>query len=644
MRRDRPAIMWRTLYACVSLGSISLTTAVAPAFANVAADAPEQLKKLSLEELLDVEVTSVSRRPEKLLQAASAIQVITAEDIRRSGATSLPEALRLATNLQVARIDSSQYAIAARGFNGGSSNKLLVLIDGRVVYTTLTSTVLWEAQDVLLADIDRIEVISGPGGTLWGSNAVNGVINIITRDASATQGAYATAIGGTAESGAALRYGGTLSETTSYRVYAKRFERDSTVKSNGDDALDSWYRTQAGFRFDWRQQSDALTVQGDVYEGSIDQAVNGDKVISGGNLLARWSKTLRNGSQLQIQTYYDRARRDIPGTLGQTVDTYDIDVQQLFRWRDSHTVVWGGGYRESRDTIANTALLAFVPPRFALKLSNLFLSDSMRLSNRLKLTLGVKLEHNSYTAFEVQPDARLTWRLSEDALLWSSVSRAVRTPSRVDRDFVAPGTPPYTLLVANPTFESETLIAYELGYRAQPLVNTYLSIAAFYNDYDRLRTVDRVGAGAFPIIITNNMEGSTYGVEVTATQQIYDWWRVSIGYSQLTEQLRFKAGSTDVTTQRGGSDPAHQFSLRSNLYLPHNIDIDIALRSVTALPSPNVPGYIAVDARFSYLLGKDLELSIAGFNLLDERHPEFGVSTTRSEIERSVYGKVTWRY
>jgi len=636
--------MWRTLYACVSLGSISLTTAVAPAFANVAADAPEQLKKLSLEELLDVEVTSVSRRPEKLLQAASAIQVITAEDIRRSGATSLPEALRLATNLQVARIDSSQYAIAARGFNGGSSNKLLVLIDGRVVYTTLTSTVLWEAQDVLLADIDRIEVISGPGGTLWGSNAVNGVINIITRDASATQGAYATAIGGTAESGAALRYGGTLSETTSYRVYAKRFERDSTVKSNGDDALDSWYRTQAGFRFDWRQQSDALTVQGDVYEGSIDQAVNGDKVISGGNLLARWSKTLRNGSQLQIQTYYDRARRDIPGTLGQTVDTYDIDVQQLFRWRDSHTVVWGGGYRESRDTIANTALLAFVPPRFALKLSNLFLSDSMRLSNRLKLTLGVKLEHNSYTAFEVQPDARLTWRLSEDALLWSSVSRAVRTPSRVDRDFVAPGTPPYTLLVANPTFESETLIAYELGYRAQPLVNTYLSIAAFYNDYDRLRTVDRVGAGAFPIIITNNMEGSTYGVEVTATQQIYDWWRVSIGYSQLTEQLRFKAGSTDVTTQRGGSDPAHQFSLRSNLYLPHNIDIDIALRSVTALPSPNVPGYIAVDARFSYLLGKDLELSIAGFNLLDERHPEFGVSTTRSEIERSVYGKVTWRY
>lgn len=608
---------------------------------SLAATAPKDLAELSLEELMNVEVTSVSKKAERLSDAAAAVFVITRDDIRRSGYTSIPEILRLAPNLQVARVDSSQYAITARGFNSTTANKLLVLIDGRTVYTPLFSGVFWDAQDTLIEDIERIEVISGPGGTLWGSNAVNGVINIITRQSKDTTGGLVTFGGGTDELGGGARYGAKLGENATYRIYGKGFGRDNTVNGRGISAQDSWKKGQAGFRTDWGKGNDALTLQGDGYTGSIDQAGD-DKSLSGVNLLARWNRTLQDGSALQVQGYYDKIHRAYPRTFSETLDTYDIDAQHRFRLGASHEIVWGGGYRLMQDRVTNSPTLAFLPERKNLRLANGFIQDSIALRERLQLTVGAKVENNSYTSLEVQPSARLAWKFRDDQLLWSAVSRVVRTPSRLDRELFAPGTPPFTTLAGGPDFRSEKLIAYEIGYRAQPTSRSSLSISTFYNVYDDLRSIER-GLGAGPVI-SNKMQGYTYGVETWGSYLLRDWWRLSAGYNYLKEKLAFESGSRDTAVQGAGNDPAHQFSVRSAVNLASNLEWDTALRVIGALPSPNVPSYVALDLRLGWTLRKGLEFSLLGYNLLDHDHPEFGTSTTRSELPRGFYGKLTWHY
>jgi iron complex outermembrane receptor protein len=624
--------------ACVTLG----VTAVNAADTRTGPISAEDLSRMTIEDLANIEITSVSKKGEPLSAAAAAVFVITSDDIRRSGANSIPEILRLAPNLQVARVDASQYAISARGFNSTTANKLLVLIDGRSVYTPLFSGVFWDVQDTLIEDIERIEVISGPGGVQWGSNAVNGVINIVTRRAKDTTGALVSLGAGNTERGAAVRYGGKLGENGNYRVYAKNFNRDHTVTETGN-AQDAWKKSQFGFRMDWAKSGDGLTLQGDIYDGSIDQAFNADKTIAGGNFLARWNRTLGDGSAVQVQAYYDKTRRFYPGTFGEVLDTYDVDAQHRFKWRKSHDVVWGGGYRLMRDDVTNTASLAFLPAQRDLRLANLFVQDSIALAEQLQLTLGARLEHNTYTGLEVQPNARLGWTVHENALLWSSVSRAVRTPSRLDRDLFAPGSAPF-LLAGGPNFVSEKLIAYEIGYRAQPVRQASFSISTFYNVYDELRSIEPVGAGPVPLVIANKMEGTTYGVELWGTYQLLAWWQLKTGYNYLKKDLRLKADSRDATGISGaGNDPSHQFSLRSAMNLPRNVELDFALRAVDQLPNPHVPGYVTLDARLGWRFAKDLEISLAGFNLFDRRHPEFGIGPNRSEVPRQVYVKMLWK-
>lgn len=643
------AMRWKLKVATVVIGrlvtAVCMWIEVSSAMAeNVMPLSPEDFSRMSLEDLANIEVSSVLKKPERLSDAAAAVYVITNEDIRRSGYTSIPEILRLAPNLQVARVDSSQYAITARGFNSTTANKLQVLIDGRSVYTPLFSGVFWDVQDVMPEDIERIEVISGPGGVLWGSNAVDGVINIITRSSRDTQGALLSVGGGNLESGVAARYGSKLGDNTAFRVYAKGFDRDGTETRSGRDVDDSWDKQQVGFRLDSTNGSDKFTLQGDAYDGSIDQAVNDDKTISGANLLGRWNRALEGGDNIQVQAYFDRTRRDYPGTFSEELDTYDIDAQHHFQWGKNHDIVWGGGYRLMQDQVDNSVFLAFLPTDRRLSLANIFAQDSIALSQRLKLTLGAKLERNSYTGLEFMPNVRLAWKLNDKSLLWSSISRVVRSPSRIDTEFFVPANAPF-LLVGNRDFESEKLTAYEIGYRADPTSNVSFSISTFYNVYDELRSVELSAGGGLPFILGNKMEGNTYGVEMWGNYRVTDWWRLSAGYNYLKKELDVKSDSTDTTSVRGSeTDPRHQFSLRSSMNLAHNVELDIALRSISGLSSSDVPQYSALDARLGWLVTKDVEVSLAGFNLLDSRHPEFGSLPARSEIERSVYGKILWKF
>ena len=609
---------------------------------------PSALKKLSLEELMDVEVTSVSKRPEKLSDTASAIQVITQKDIERSGATSLPEALRLAANLQVAQVDSRQWAISARGFNNTTANKLLVLIDGRAVYTPLYAGVFWDVQDTLLEDVDRIEVISGPGAALWGANAVNGVINITTKTARDTQGLLLLGGGGTELRGfTGLRYGGALATNLHYRVYGKFFDRDSTVLPSGRDATNDWLMGQGGFRVDWEaSEKSLLTLQADLYQGRIAQPGRDDISVNGGNVLSRWSHTFSEDSDLKMQLYYDRTHRNIPGTFAENLDTYDADFQHRFLLAERHNIVWGLGYRLIEDDVWNTPGLAFLPARVSRQWFSAFGQDEIALvKDKLHLTLGTKIEHNDYTGFEFQPSGRLAWKLSAGQTLWGAISRAVRTPSRIDRELFAPANPPF-LIAGGPDFVSEEVLAYELGYRVQPHRRISLSVAGFYNDYDNVRSLEQVNPpAALPVVFANGQKGESYGAELTADYRVTDWLQFHGGYTALKVQLRPKAGSTDRTFGSTEShDPNHQFFLRSSLQLPAHFEFDASFRYVTDIANQRVPAYGELDLRLAWKPTESLELSIVGQNLLHDHHPEFGALSSRQEIERGVYAKILWRF
>jgi iron complex outermembrane receptor protein len=657
----------RALPTVAAIGLV-LCVCVAPADANIGAPTIGELKQLNVEDLMNLQVTSVARHPERLIEAASAIQVITQEDIRRSGATSIPEALRLADNLQVAQKNSHDWAISARGFNTALANKLLVMVDGRTVYTPLYSGVFWDAQDYLLEDIDRIEVISGPGGALWGANAVNGVINITTKSAKDTQGLYLEAGGGSRpQDFAGARYGGQLAADTQFRVYGKYFDRSSEVLPDGGSASDSWRQGRGGFRIDSQTSvQNRFTLQGDFYAGHDHQQTGGTGDTSGVDLLGRWSHTLSDESDFSLQSYVDQTHVTDPvaplevaglhfadaGILHDDLTTYDVDFQHRFRLGTANGVVWGLTYRYTHDVVGNAPALAFLPPTLDRNLYGAFVQDEIRLPRNLSFTLGTKLERNDYTGFEFEPDARLSWNLSSDQALWAAVSRAVRTPSRIDRDLSEAAPPRPVLLEGSSNFASETVVAYELGYRAQLNSRFTTSLSSFYNRYDNVRSTSFTPATILPLFFANAVEGDTYGLEFSGNYQVSASWSLHAGYTLLKEHLRVKPGRMDLDNALNETaDPEHQFSLRSSVNLLRRAELDAALRWVDTLhtnngPTPGtVPSYFELDTRLAWHASDRLELSLVGQNLLHAHRAEYGFpDATRPEIQRSVYGKFAWRY
>jgi len=611
------------------------------------------LKKLSLEELMDIEITSVSKRPENLSEAASAIQVITQEDIRRSGATSLPEALRLASNLQVAQLNTREWAISARGFNATFANKLLVMIDGRTVYTPLYSGVFWDAQHVLLEDVDRIEVISGPGGTLWGSNAVNGVINIVTKSAEKTQGLYlAGGGGGLLRDFGEARSGGKTGGNLFYRIYGRHVDRNGLVNADGTDTHEPSALSQGGFRMDWRRsEADAFMAQGDMYGSDFQAPGPGETDLNGQDILANWTHAFSPESDLQAQVYFDRTWRKAVFTptvaFTDELKTYDFDFHHRFPLGSWQNIMWGAGYRWMQDEVENFQVFSFLPAHKDLSRFNAFAQDEIALlSRRVKITLGTKLEHEEYSGFNLQPSARIAWSPDTRQTLWGAVSRAVRTPSRIDVEFFAP-TPPYaapTLHYAGgPDFESEGLLAYEVGYRVQPMQRLSLSLATFYNQYDGLRSLEFADVPNLGLEFRNGLDADSRGAELSGDFQASSWWKLRGGYTYMESDIWQKPGHTDLEIPFGKwDDPAHQFSLQSMLDLPAGFEMNVSGYYVSSLPDPHV------QPRMNYSAGlvwrhRGLEVSVYGRDLADDQDPEFGSGPQREEIPRSVSGKVAWR-
>ncbi|MFT3728886.1 MAG: TonB-dependent receptor [Terricaulis sp.] len=596
------------------------------------------LGDLSIEELVNVPVTSVSRSAQPVGEAPAAIYVITSDDMTRAGVRSIPGALRLAPNLQVARLDAADYGITARGFNqsSGTANKLLVMMDGRIVYTPLFSGVFWDEQNPIIEDLDRIEVVSGPGGTLWGSNAVNGVINIVSRDAHETQGMLATA--GLSESTQSLgvRYGGWFGGGA-FRVYGLG-QRRAVGDPNEFDNL------QGGFRGDWGDANTTFTLQGDVYHGQQDQQPGqiSETAINGGNVLGRWTRRFDNNSSFQIQAYVDRAARQVSSDIRADVNSQAVDAQYNFSTSARNAIVVGAGVRVTNDDFAPGPGTAFLDPDSrGLTTYSGYVQDTVAITTDVDLIAGLKVENNSYTGVEYMPSARIAWRPADDTLVWAAVSRAVRTPSRFDRDLFAPG-----VLDGGPNFESESLIAYELGYRAQPNDRFWYSISTYYNVYDDLRTLEAESPPAFvPLQIRNGMHGNTYGLEAWGSFAVTDFWRVNAGLSFLQKDLALDPGSADVTgVGFAGNDPKVQATVRSLVDLNPRTQFDVAVRYVGELPEPEVPSYVAVDMRLGYQVTEHFEISLAGYNLFDDEHVEFiNPSLPAQQSPRSFFLTARWR-
>ena len=648
---------------------------------------------LGLEDLMKIEITSVSKKSQRLSDAAAAIFVITQEDIRRSGVTSIAEALRMAPGVQVARIDANKWAVSIRGLNGRFANKLLVLMDGRSLYSPLFAGVYWEVQDTVLEDIDRIEVIRGPGASLWGANAVNGVINIITKSADATQGGLLSAGGGTEARGfGTARCGLPLGDDTHLKLFAKHQNTDNGVDATGAATHDAWQMTRGGFRLDAQPSyRDTLTVSGDYYDGgtgerytlyrlptsqdpSFSSTPEAQSQMSGGNLLLRWQRALDDTANLSLQLYYDHSERSMI-ILGEKQDTVDLELQHRLTLPGRQDFIWGLGYRYSKDSLSDTATISFNPPSRDTSLFSAFLHDEIKMvPDKLSLILGSRLEHNSYTGFEIQPNARLLWTPTPSNSLWGAVSRAVRTPARGDSDIsyryrtypADPPSVPYPVRLeidgAN-NFKSETLLAYDLGYRTEPLQHVAIDLAAFYNSYDRLRVLQAGGifpeqTGAAPpdlvqpYQLANLMHGHTYGCELAAEWSPVNWWRLHASYSYLRIKMYLDSPSTDLINKGDaeGDSPRHQYSLRSGFDLGREVELDLWMRGADRLPyvdGVSIPAYLTLDLRLAWKPLPKLELALVGQNLLHRRNQEFipeFINTFPSEVQRSVYGKVTWKF
>jgi iron complex outermembrane receptor protein len=606
---------------------------------GVTAPDPEALVSLTLEQLGEVRVTSVSKEEESLLEAPASVFVIEREEILRSGAATLAEALRLAPNLLVARISASQYAISARGFNNSIGNKLLVLVDGRTIYTPLFSGVQWDSQQVLLEDVERIEVISGPGAALWGANAVNGVINVTTLPAAKTVGAYASAQGSEQYSRAAARFGA-ASSPNSFRVYGFHHRDEPSENAAGDDLLDEWELTQGGFRSDWSLGQADLTVQGDAYEGEgLERPLFGAVEVSGAYLRAHWARPTGDRSKLQLSAYYDRSERIDRLSFDEQLEIADIELQQDLEL-GRHGLVWGGGYRHAVDDTKAGLLATLIPERRALEWGNAFAQVDLSLPGRVRLLAGARLEHNDYTGTEFLPTLRASWKPADDHLLWASLSRAVRAPARIDREFYFPGAPPF-LIAGGPEFESEIADVLEVGFRSAPGTRGSYSVTAFHHEFDRLRSGEPYPDG---FRIANGIEGSTTGVEAWGSFQPLTRLRFIAGFLVLDQDLELASWSRDPTGPSAlGNDPDFQANLRVAFSASERLDFDLMLRHVASLPSPRVPSYSALDARVGWTFNGNFAASLILKNL-NGGHAEFqpGILAQQSEFDRSVGVRIRW--
>lgn len=629
------AIKQKRLSIC---GSLVICMCFSPGtLANTHGD---DLTGLSLDALLAIEVTSVSKNAEKLTDAAAAAFVLTGEEIRASGVQTLPEALRLVPGMQVARVDAHTWAITARGFNSTLADKLEVQMDGRTLYTPLFSGVFWEIQDTFLGDVDRIEVIRGPGAALWGANAVNGVINIVTKRAAETQGTAVELAGGNEtryQTGA--RYGGSLGDMGHYRAYVKSSDYDSYRGSGGADPQDAWALSQAGFRTDWKlQNQDDLTVQGDIYDGEIERL---GETMSGFNILGNWQRQLSDTSSLTIKAYFDQIERDIPTSFAEERQQADIEFTHRFLWGEDHAITWGGGFRNQKDDITNVpgSGLAFVPDSASLDTWNLFVQDQVRLRDDLTLTAGSKFEHNDFTGVEIQPSLRLAWLMDENRTLWGAVSRAVRTPNRIDHGFDIPG-----FIAPSTAFESEVVIAYELGYRWRVSDTLSTEISTFYNDLDELRGVD---FSTQPGKIDNEGEGTAYGFEATAQWVPRDDLKLLFSYSYLNLDIGPKPGSTDTTIESNDSkDPEHQAFIRGTWNINSRWSVSSMLRYVDGFENQNdgkVPSYNELNSALHWKASDTLNISLVGENLLNKHHLEFG-GPSPVKVERSLLLRFNWKF
>jgi iron complex outermembrane recepter protein len=624
-----------------------------------------RLASLSLEELMTLQVTSVAGVEQDWFRTPAAMYVITGEDVRRTGHLSIPEALRLAPGVHVGQINSNVWSVSTRGFGGRFANKQLVLIDGRTVYDPLFAGVLWNGLDVLMEDLDRIEVIRGPGATLWGANAVNGVINVTTRSAKDTQGLYLSGGTGTHEHAFGMaRYGFQLDDDSWMRIWGKWFDRDNFDDPSGQSTHDEWDMARGGLRYDRDVDEDTvLTLQSEVYHSDrigeqtstpIPAFPPGTEAItaqdgraSGGHVLFRLMKETVEHEGWSIQGYYDRTvRAGVKGFLVER-DTFDLDVRHFFDLGERHEVIWGLGYRHSRDTTRAGDVISFDPADRSLDTFSAFVQDTVTLvEDRLFFMAGSKFEHNDFTGFEFQPSARIWWTPSERQMFWGAVSRPVRVPSRIEEDlvlitaFVGPmGGPFFPLTFAGvDDVESEELMAYELGHRIKLTDSVTIDTALFYNDYRKLFALPTTGFGTF----ANGEDAHTYGVETAATWRVADNWRIDASYSFLEVEI----GSQAVGNVERGH-PHHMAQVRSRLDITRDLEFNAALYYVDHIRAHNADGYLRLDLGVTWHVTDQLEVAIWGQNLLEPSHREFndGVFLARpSEVPRAVYIQATARF
>lgn len=608
--------------------------------------AADQLKRLSLEELLQIEM-SITRKPQEYQTTAGAVAVLTSEQIRRSGAATIPDLLRLAPGFHVLRSDGRSWGVTARGLNLNTANKLQVLMDGRILYTPLFGGVFWDIQDYVLQDIDRIEVIRGPGAALWGGNAVNGVINIRTLSAEETQGGFFEAGGGNEERAfVSARYGSRFGQTTFYRGYFKYFNRDSMVLANGEDAQDDWQMGRGGFRIDSHiTPGSTLTLQGDAYRGEESFASRDDGIVSGGNLLARWDRFFEGQSNLSLTAYYDRSDRKIPLQFQEKRNTFDVALQHRLQPWEKHDVVWGFNFRASADQTENIGTIQWIPQDRTISHFSGFLQDDISiLPEKLTLILGTKVEDNTFSDIEVQPNVRIAWMPRPRHTIWGSVARAVRVPSRLDTDLRVFPLPGVLTIAGNPDFDPEEVIGVEGGYRVTFHSNLLIDTTVFHHTYDSLITLEPgVNPGA-PAIIGNGMNATITGFSLSSNFEPLPWIRSMGNITFLHKELELDPNSRDISNASGeGNDPDYFWTLRFMLDPIKDFQADVILRSSGDLPAPPVPGYVTMDLRFAWWVSEQLELSITGQNLFQDSHPEFGVpGPFRNEVERGFYGKLSW--
>lgn len=641
----------------------------------------QYLKSLSIEDLLQAEITSVSKKSESLFTAAAAVTVITSEDIERTGARSIPEALRLVPGLAVSSIDGSRYAIGARGFNEYFETKLLVLVDGRSMYTPLYSGVYWNSLDTVMQDIERIEVIRGPGATVWGANAVNGVINIITKNSSDTQGGMvSTSAGNYDQPNVSARYGGTLAGQTTYRLYAKGYDRNNFEGSTGEDAYDSSSSLRTGFRLDNQQSSrDTFSLQGEIFDGEADaeimlsvdlspsfiRTIKDTETYSGGHVLGSWGHKFSARSNTTLQMYYDRTDRySIVAT--EVRDTVDIDFKNQLNLWDNHEIVWGAGYRWTQDDLDGSVTTTFTPANEADELWSTFIQDDINLVDDFAwVTVGTKFEHNDYTGFEVQPSVRFRLQPDPKQLIWAAVSRAVRTPSRAESDVTinlgagidAQGGVVVQRFEGSDDFDSEILIAYEVGYRWQVKQSLSFDLATYYNDYDQIRTVEskrnpfyefgETPVLVIPAVFDNEAEGESYGFEIQSTWQPIDSLKFIGSYSFIDLDLDYKSGSVRAGQTLGSEDyaPTHQFQLRNYWDLQADLSLNSEFYYVSDLGGGTIDSYIRIDMQLSWQASDNLRLTVGGENLFGPSHQEFFNSQANiiaSQVPRTYWLKATF--